>query len=259
MFRRLITRFFGAVKADAEPPPVEVPTRQIPPAITPPTQGIEPICPYCKSLLAKAPQRKKKCQFCGEFIFVRTLPSTRARVLVTADQAEQIDAQWKAYTGELDIKRLLQGAGISHNDFITQRAKHSAAWSDRDILRRLFNLRVVQLSATHGTFHDFKMVYLQMAFLNNFEGLDAHAILQEVTRMDLLSRKEGGVIDQVKIITAKDKACSACRELDEKVFSIEEALQTMPIPHRGCTSELYSAGVGFCRCGYVAYLGDRTR
>jgi len=58
-----------------------------------------PICPYCNSKLEKMPARKKKCPICGEFIFVRTRPSDRKKILVTTEQAEQVEEQWSIVNG----------------------------------------------------------------------------------------------------------------------------------------------------------------
>ena len=52
-------------------------------------------CPYCSTPLDPVPGRKKKCPHCGKFIFVRTRPSDRQRVLVTEEGAEQIEEEWQ--------------------------------------------------------------------------------------------------------------------------------------------------------------------
>ncbi len=54
-------------------------------------------CPACGNQFKKAPQRKTKCQSCGSFVYVRTRPSDRLRVLVTAQDAAQIDAEWETH------------------------------------------------------------------------------------------------------------------------------------------------------------------
>jgi uncharacterized Zn finger protein (UPF0148 family) len=54
-------------------------------------------CPYCRNPLDKIPSRKTKCTNCNEYIYVRTRPSDRAKVLVTKQQAEKIEEQWNEY------------------------------------------------------------------------------------------------------------------------------------------------------------------
>lgn len=55
---------------------------------------IDSVCPYCENFLSKRPSRKAKCPHCGKFIFVRTRPLDRKRVLVTESEAEAIENQW---------------------------------------------------------------------------------------------------------------------------------------------------------------------
>ena len=56
-------------------------------------------CPHCNNKLEKSPGRKKKCEFCGKFMYVRTRPLDKKRVLVTEEQAKQIDIQWQTISG----------------------------------------------------------------------------------------------------------------------------------------------------------------
>jgi hypothetical protein len=60
---------------------------------------VDAICPYCSSALEKKPGRKKKCPDCGNFIYVRTRPIDRERVLVTEAQIAEIERQWEIMSG----------------------------------------------------------------------------------------------------------------------------------------------------------------
>ena len=60
------------------------------------------VCPHCSQALDTRPGRKKKCPYCGRFIYVRTRPSDHKRVLVTEAQAEQIEEQWSIVQGTHD-------------------------------------------------------------------------------------------------------------------------------------------------------------
>ncbi len=51
-------------------------------------------CPYCEHQLAKMPGRKKKCPACNKFIYVRTRPQDRVRILVREDQLSAVEEQW---------------------------------------------------------------------------------------------------------------------------------------------------------------------
>lgn len=59
--------------------------------------NVDSICPYCGGVLTKKPLRKTKCSHCGEYIYVRTRPIDKQRVLVTFDQASEIETQWSNF------------------------------------------------------------------------------------------------------------------------------------------------------------------
>jgi hypothetical protein len=59
----------------------------------------EPICPYCAKPLDKMPGRKTKCPFCANFIYARTRPADKKRVIVTEQDAAKTDEQWKIEGG----------------------------------------------------------------------------------------------------------------------------------------------------------------
>jgi hypothetical protein len=56
-----------------------------------------PICPYCNKTLSVFPKAKKKCQFCNNYIHVRTRVSDRKRILIRADQVDEIEQEWKDF------------------------------------------------------------------------------------------------------------------------------------------------------------------
>jgi DNA-directed RNA polymerase subunit RPC12/RpoP len=57
---------------------------------------LDSTCPYCEEELAKRPERKTACPHCGRFIFVRSRPYDRKRVLLTDLEANQIETEWSA-------------------------------------------------------------------------------------------------------------------------------------------------------------------
>jgi len=56
-------------------------------------------CPNCGGILKKVPGAKTKCPNCHEYMFVRTDPRTNSRLVVTFDQAEEIDDEWAKLNG----------------------------------------------------------------------------------------------------------------------------------------------------------------
>ena len=61
----------------------------------------EPVCPYCAKPLDKMPGRKTKCLFCANYMYVRTRPADKKRVVVTEQDAAKIDEQWMVEKGIL--------------------------------------------------------------------------------------------------------------------------------------------------------------
>ena len=57
------------------------------------------VCPSCHAALAKRPQRKTKCKACGVFIYCKSRPQDRVKVLVTEADAAEIEEQWKIKQG----------------------------------------------------------------------------------------------------------------------------------------------------------------
>lgn len=66
------------------------------------------------------------------------------------------------------------------------------------------------------------------------------------TKAELLDLKQQGLYKRVRVISSKDnRTCQECANLNGKVFTIDEALEKMPLPNL-CTSE-----EGWCRCTYT--------
>ena len=60
-------------------------------------------CPYCGKSLPKFPYRKTRCKNCGNYMYVRTRPSDRKRILVREDNIEELESQWAKKKGKRQI------------------------------------------------------------------------------------------------------------------------------------------------------------
>ena len=57
--------------------------------------GVEnSVCPSCGVVLDHFPERKTKCRDCGEFTYSRGRPIDGKKVLLKADQLEQLELEW---------------------------------------------------------------------------------------------------------------------------------------------------------------------
>ena len=97
----------------------------------------EPVCPYCSNKLERMPGRKKKCPTCGNFIYVRTRPLDRKRVLVTEKQADEVERQWQAEQENNELKQEYLYVKEEFNEQLME--KFGREPSDSDVFLCLYN------------------------------------------------------------------------------------------------------------------------
>jgi DNA-directed RNA polymerase subunit RPC12/RpoP len=97
----------------------------------------DPICPHCSQKLEKMPGRKKKCPHCGEYIFVRTRPSDRKKIIIREGQIDLIEEQWSIVNG--NHEEFL----AAKNRFLKKKRELQDKWgkppSDNDVQWALYN------------------------------------------------------------------------------------------------------------------------
>ena len=211
-------------------------------------------CPYCGSILNKPPQRKAKCPFCGNFMYVRTLPTTRQRVVVTESRAKEIEDEWTAIINKKKWLKRLGCYSVSEMDYEHEKNQLSTTFGqeakDRDVVWSLFNRLIV----TKPDFQTLKTVYYDMALFLEEENRDFRTCLEQYHKMELLSYKQLGVVKVAILSAGAGNSCEACYVQHGKVYTIEEALRLMPIPCKDCTHTLSGERKGFCRCLYTAVI-----
>lgn len=65
---------------------------------------------------------------------------------------------------------------------------------------------------------------------------------------DLLQYKQSSVIFKVEILTTHN-SCEKCKSRQGKIYTVEEAIKTRPLPCKECDHE-----AGYCRCTYVPVI-----
>lgn len=106
-------------------------------------------------------------------------------------------------------------------------------------------------------FQTLQILHFESASIWAEEGLDFQVLLKETMKAELLSYKYSEFPEfyrGVQIITSGEQSCDACQKLEGKVFTIKEALSTMPLPCEECTFELYDGKPGWCRYIYQIIL-----
>lgn len=217
------------------------------------------VCPYCGQTLELGPPRKRKCPFCKGILYVRRLPSTRDRVLVTKDEAKKIDLEWEKLHFRKRWLDPLEYYGITEDEFDQLKAHLSGEYgkeaSDNDVIWSFLNQLVHERMQT-GNWGDLSMLCYQQALFLEGEGREFFHLLQQSRKMELLTYKEEGIITEVQVSTAGCQSCPSCQALEGKVFKISDAVRQMPIPNKECTTYWQNPLQGFCRCTYLAYHPD---
>ena len=169
--------------------------------------GLTSPCPYCGVVLDPPPQRKKKCKGCGNVIYVKKQNGGRKHLLT-----------------EKEVKRL-------------EREDRDKRWKELS--------KQVQAAMHSADWQSLSQAYLSQARILFSEGKNHHTVAREAKKCDLRRMLEIG-IEKIKISTCRDeRVCPGCHSLDGKVFSVQDALEQMPIPGRHCEG-------GWCRCLYIA-------
>ncbi len=202
------------------------------------------LCPYCNAPLNPRPTRKKNCPHCGNSILVRQ------GQLLTEEQAEQErlkerDERW--------IQRLLI-YGVTPETYDGYRLQLEQQFgfppSVRDTVWRVFNALIGQIEPK-----EMVLLYSDMAHFVEEEGRDPKPFWieggkwrEQECRQYLLMVQQNRFFKYVRVNTCNDTlVCPACRAAAEKVYTIEEALEQMPIPGK-CQNERG------CRCTYSTVL-----
>ncbi|MBU0894655.1 MAG: hypothetical protein KKB88_04390 [Nanoarchaeota archaeon] len=65
-------------------------------------------CPYCNKKLEVIPKAKKKCPHCEKYIFSRTRPLDRKKILIREDQKEDLEKEWEKYYTQKEEESLIE-------------------------------------------------------------------------------------------------------------------------------------------------------
>lgn len=187
------------------------------------------LCPYCKHEFPDKLKRNRKCPQCGKPIIIRQ------GIPLTEDEAKIRDWLQK-----------INWLGVSRRAFDEERRALSERFgvkaSINDTLWSLLNTMVVQKQGD-----DQQQLYYHMADIVRTEGKDPNPYIETAIRLSLQGYQRDGV-QRVEITGANDNyVCPTCKRLYGMVFTIQEALRTMPIP-MNCSSK-YG-----CRCVYAPVI-----
>ena len=218
-------------------------------------QPKKPTCPYCGFVFDVAPTQRRKCPACQKVFYVR------GGQLVTKERAAELSAEYAAKAPERESAAWVTHVrrnGISEAQFDERRAefkrRNGVDQSFRDTVWSLLNEKLTQLMQK-SDWHAMKMAYLTMAEIRMDAGEEFQSLLRQAAECELRDYKQSQVVTNVKILTAGNSACDACKQQEGVIYTIEDAIKQAPIPHPACTTTLSNLP-GWCRCTYLAIVDD---
>lgn len=220
---------------------------------TPKLIELNPKCPYCNHMFDTLPKRKTRCPKCKNDVYVRTKQTLFDTSILTKDDALVADL----------FKELFESRNINKNLFLNKRKELSKSLN-RDVdsvqtIMAICNDLILELIEEEN-YHEIKMIYYSMALFQNRRGMPTYDLRREGVKYELLHMQKNEYVKYVKITESNiEKTCENCKRLNGKVFSLEEALQTMPIPCKECTFHLFDKNHGFCACYYSYEPDEETK
>jgi|Deesub1362A_J573_1020465.scaffolds.fasta_scaffold02704_6 hypothetical protein len=209
----------------------------------------EALCPYCNQPIEPPPKRRKKCPHCGQPVYVKRKQDLFPTIYVTEEQAQAIK----------DMENL-KVHGLTSKDFWRKEKelvqKFGRRPSYRDVLWALYNEAITRTT----DLRNLSLLYSGMAWFVCREGKDPFPLLQQSQKMDLLYKQSHyGEIHplMVEISTCPD-ACPECQKLNRTTYTIQEALEEMPLPNKNCSYKGHGQEYPFCRCQYLVYISDEA-
>jgi len=200
-------------------------------------------CPYCGKILEKIPKRKSPCPNCRNIIFIRNKKMVTERKAIMQDFIKSNE-----YYGANELEYLQL-----ENDL---KNKSGFDPNSNDVVWSYYNNLILRNMKSEN-YSNLKMLYYSMALMLNQEKKEFFNLLQESRKMELMEYKKHDFIKKVKISTAgKGNACDICMLQDNATYTLEEALEKMPIPNKDCAHILYDEKRGFCRCIYISDLSN---
>lgn len=95
-------------------------------------------------------------------------------------------------------------------------------------------------------------ISFSMALFLQKTGKNPNRLLENFYRNQLKEYMKSDVVTDVEILSSGNSSCDDCKKLDGHCFTIEQALNEMPLPVKNCQNknEQYEQ-CGWCRCVYT--------
>jgi len=148
-------------------------------------------CPNCNKKLEVIPKAKKKCPYCEKYIFSRTRPLDKKKVLLTEDQTKEIEIEWQIVNGTRD--EVIKGEKEFKKSKEILRKRFGKEPSENDVKWAILNNKLLE-HITKKEFGLYRNVKLDMAeFLRKENNLkDSLLTYFEICYLDLNGSSNSG-------------------------------------------------------------------
>jgi hypothetical protein len=220
----------------------------------------ELFCPHCGAAVSPPPRSKRKCPSCAELMLPRTLlDGTKA--LLTPEQADDLNRQKAELAGERQLVERLEAYGVNKQERREIEAQLQQRWgsipSKRDVAWTAANRKLTE-AAQQDDLQRLANIYWQMALQLYDEGRDHFKLSQMAKKYELLAMQREEKHQPYKVRVRVLGVCPESRALEGRRYTIEEALEEMPIPRADCTWQTSArgdkSGPGWCACAYTKEL-----
>lgn len=205
-------------------------------------------CPYCNYQFPVMPQRKGPCPSCQKMIFVWYSTLQNTKKLITEEEAIRIEKEISEHIEKYELLNKQEMVNQSEDEMILLQNELKEKDPNVTLDDAYLFLLNSKIAETESDSEKAQLFYLKALLLDN-SGKDFFDDLHEARRFELLNLKTHEYVSKVQIIANPD-SCKACKVDADRVLSVDEALQQMPLPHRNCTRPLHGEN-GFCRCTYL--------
>lgn len=212
----------------------------------------KPLCPYCSFDFGETPKRKRKCTSCHRVVYVKATPENRNKRLMTQLEAENAEILWEKYHTRQASLSILScfNLDVSELDYELANGARSERYAIKGILHR------IAYSSTK--LHTRKMAFGHLSAMAMQDGEPYIELSKMSIRCDLLIYKSFGV-KMVEVFTAGlNNACTVCQDNAGTIYSIDDALNNMPIPCSRCIKKISGQATGYCRCSYLPVIEENA-
>ncbi len=150
-----------------------------------PIGRVDAVCPHCAVNLPKKPARKTKCPACAQFIYVRTWPLDRQRVLLKETELDPLEAEWNRYHLHSTLSRLDKPGFSDEAQWVLCESElklhaENADWG----LYRNTRLHMGNLMHRQGRLREALVIYLEVSYLDindpqNMGGISDSDLIRE--------------------------------------------------------------------------------